>query len=127
MLKRIYYDWNQIIKFLDKLAKLIEKDVSQFDGIYGIPRGGLPPAVILSHKLNLPLLLSPTKKSLIIDDISDTGKTLINYKPNKIATIFNTKWTKAKPDYFVAWKKSKDSWIVFPWEETKKKNEIKKM
>ena len=55
--------------------------------IYGLPRGGLPIAVSLSHKLKLPLLMNyadrklvTDKKILVVDDIADTGNTLKDFQ-----------------------------------------------
>ena len=41
-----------------------------FDGVFGIPRGGLCLAVGLSHSLDLPLLPAPNNHCLIVDDDS---------------------------------------------------------
>lgn len=70
---------------------------AKFDAILGVSRGGLIPATILSHKLNIPLIpityssvvgrgddknhpnVLPTvdyKSILIVDDICDSGYTL---------------------------------------------------
>jgi|SRR3989344_5629225 len=105
--------WKEFGKMADELAKKIKGD---FDGIYPIPRGGLPLGVALSHKLNLPLLEKPTKNSLIIDDISDEGNTLSKIKGKKIACLHSSLWTKTKPDWYVAVKKDKNDWIKYPWE-----------
>lgn len=112
-MKLIKITWNEYQDMINKLVKQIK---GNFDGIYGVPRGGLPIAVSLSHKLNIPLLLHPTENSLVVDDISDTGKTLSSHKNKKIAVLFNTKWTKTNPDFYIDWKNDKDSWIIFPWE-----------
>lgn len=115
-MQKIHIDWEMFGILVDKLSNKIKRKGLKFDGIYGIPRGGLPIAVCLSHSLNLPLLLYPTKNSLVIDDISDTGKTLKSFKNRKIACLYSSKWTETNPDYFVLTKEDKDSWIVFPWE-----------
>ena len=52
----------------------------KFEGVYGIPRGGLCLAVALSHSLGLPLLDKPKNNSLIVDDVYDTGCTLEKIK-----------------------------------------------
>ena len=60
------------------------------------------------------------KKYKIIDDITDTGKTLNNYKKmdsSEIAyyvTIHEHEQSSVKPDYSVLYKE--DKWIVYPWE-----------
>jgi len=115
-MNNITLSWSDFGNLVEKLADKIKKSKEKFDGVYGIPRGGLPLAVILSHKLNIPLVLEPTENSLIADDTSDTGKTLKKTRHKKIATLFSTAWTSMKPDFFISMKKSKDDWIIFPWE-----------
>ena len=86
--------------------------------IYGIPRGGLPLAVSLSHRLNIPLVKNQSeinKRTLICDDISDGGNTLKQYREtNFIVTIYTTRHTKTVPNYS-AYVRGK-SWVKFPWE-----------
>ena len=115
-MKKIYVTWNEYQQMIDILGSELKKCDEKFDGIYGIPRGGLPMAVSLSHILNLPLLLYPTKNTLVVDDISDTGKTLASHKNKKIVTLFSTTWTITKPDFWTVFKENKDSWIIFQWE-----------
>lgn len=116
MTKKIILTWTQVGKMIDKLAVKIKKSGIKFDGIFGIPRGGLPLAVILSYKMDIPVLLYPTKDTLVVDDISDNGYTLQRIKHKKIATIYSTDWTITVPDWFVGKKLSKNDWLVFPWE-----------
>ncbi len=115
-LKKIYISWDQVDKMIDHLVREIKRSGEKFDGVYGIPRGGLPLAVVLSYKMNIPVLLYPTKNTLVVDDISDEGYTLQRMKNKKIATLYSTEWTITQPNWFVKMKKSKDDWLVFPWE-----------
>jgi len=114
-MEKIFYTWEQIDTGVEELVSQIKKSKLKFDGLYGIPRGGLPLAVMLSYQLNLPLLVYPTVNTLVVDDISDTGKTLMSMKNKKIACLFNSKWTKVKPDFYAYTKTNKQSWIMFPW------------
>lgn len=88
----------------------------RFDGVYGIPAGGLVLAVYLHYRLKLPLLLAPTENSLIVDDIVDVGLTMSHYisKGNFTAAIFCKKGGKWKPNIWLREKEEK--WIRFPWE-----------
>jgi uncharacterized protein len=113
---KIYITWEETMKMVEELVQKIKDSKMNFDGIYGIPRGGLPIAVILSYRLNTPVLLYPTKETLVVDDISDNGFTLQRMKNKKIATLYSTNWTITKPDWFVKMKESQDDWLVFPWE-----------
>jgi len=118
-MKFVKVSWKEYDRMINKLAKQIMQCGKKYDGIYGVPRGGLVPAISLSHILKLPLLLYPTENSLVVDDISDTGMTLKGIKNKHIACLFTTKWTATKPDFYVKYKKSLLSWIVFPWETIK--------
>jgi len=107
-------------EFDDMTKLLIEKIKAKnvfFDGVYGVPRGGLTLAVILSHCFDIPLLMYSTDKSLVVDDIADEGITLSNVKHKIIATLFSTAWTKTVPDCYVKMKGDRSSWIVMPWED----------
>lgn len=115
-MNKIYLTWEEIGKMIEDLVVKIKNSGEKFDGIFGIPRGGLPLAVILSYRFEIPLLLYPTKNTLVVDDISDNGFTLQRMKNKKIATLFSTDWTITKPDWFVEKKKSQEDWLVFPWE-----------
>ncbi len=88
----------------------------KFTGVYGIPRGGMVLAILYSHKTGIPLLLAPHKDCLIIDDIADTGETLLHYskKGYTIATMYYHQQSKVKPDYY--YEEKGDKWIVYPWE-----------
>jgi hypoxanthine phosphoribosyltransferase len=108
--------WKVFEQMLNNLVHKIKKSNYKFDGIYGVPKGGIIIAVCLAYKLNLPLLLYPTNNSLLVDDISDSGNTLKNIKHKKIATLFSSTWTKVIPNYFIKIKKDMNSWIIFPWE-----------
>ena len=116
-MKKIKFTWDEFDMYVNSLANQIKSSKIKFDGIYGLPRGGLPFAVSLSHQLNIPLLLKPEPGCLIADDISDTGHALFNYPDHFIVTLFTTTWTKTVPNIAYFNKMRQDDWIVFPWEE----------
>ena len=115
---KLHLTWQDIDELVDKLHKEIIKSGIKVEKIYGIPRGGLIPAVLLSHKMNIPLTnYMYSKNVLIIDDICDSGQTLeevltdnptavLHYKPH--TSIF-------KPTLYSEEFKN-DDWIVYPWE-----------
>lgn len=119
--------WEQVGQYLNNIVSKVDKD--KISGVYGIPRGGLTLAAWLSHKLYVPLLTAPSDNCIIIDDICDSGESLLHYvnqsstpegekdKGYFITTMFYTKNNKyrVKPDYYFDLKE--DKWIVFPWEE----------
>ena len=72
-----YLSWKDVEDLIDILHSNIIESNLKFDKIYGISRGGLIPAVLLSHKMGVPLTnYAYTKNTLIVDDICDSGKTL---------------------------------------------------
>ncbi len=130
------------------ISKQIKESGFKPEVLIAINRGGLVPARILSDSLNIPHLYvigisfysrvgvrkeTPEvtqplsvdisgKKVLIVDDISDTGKSLIlakeyvsklNPAEIKTATIHHKPKSIFKPDYF---HKTTEAWIVYPWE-----------
>lgn len=118
--------WEQVNEYLNTIAEKVDnKDIS---GVYGIPRGGLVLAAWLSHKLYVPLLSAPANRCIIIDDICDSGESLMHYckqsstpdedkrKGYFITTMFyRQNDLNIVPDYYYDVKGNK--WIVFPWEE----------
>ncbi len=112
------YTWNQFDKDIKTLAKLIGKRKNKFNSVWGPTRGGLPLAVCLSHALGLKFAAKPTgKKTLIVDDIADTGKTLQKFfdKGYFIATLYYHRQSSFQPQVWL--REKKDKWIIFPWEK----------
>lgn len=140
--------WNQIYDMLIDLSQKIQKLKYQPEMIIAIAKGGVIPAQILSDLLetNQPSTiqiefyqniaqpkLEPTlkdlisisiksKKILIVDDISDTGKTLKfaqtylqEQGPSEIktATLYFKPKSATKPDFY---EKQTNNWVIFPWE-----------
>ena len=86
-------------------------------GIYGVPRGGLCLAVALSHALELPLLMAPESRCLIVDEVFETGQTLAALRQQWPDAAFAVWVSKISP----AWWEAVDvtnsqEWLVFPWE-----------
>lgn len=116
-----YVSWQEVEDFVDKLVKEVNK--WSFTGVYGLPRGGLPIAVMLSHRLHIPLLMNACDGCLIVDDICDSGESLLHYRDNAsgsqhtayyVATMFYRANQFVLPDFWL-YRKEED-WIVFPWE-----------
>jgi hypothetical protein len=119
--------------------------------IYGIPRGGIIPAVMLSHLLDKPFCsiftrYATQKKdlscSLLVDDIIDTGGTLIkyplrNHKVRYIASVIGKKLGVTKVlnhysdiDLSVTVGQMLDnynSWLIFPYESVDKELEHERL
>ena len=120
-----FISWDQYQAAIDGMVRQYEEHYKnlQCGAIYGLPRGGLPIAVSLSHRLNLPLLMNyydrkvvTDKKILGVDDIADTGHTLNDFDNNNniIFTIHHHDDSITTPHFWM-WDKD-DKWIVYPWE-----------
>lgn len=117
-----YIKWKDIEEYLKAVKERYSSE--KITGVYGIPRGGLIFAVILSHMMNIPLLLAPTENCIIIDDICDSGESLVHYyknssgnKNNKyhITTMYYKENNLVVPEFYL--KEKENKWIVYPWEE----------
>lgn len=120
--EKVYVTWKDMEEFVDSLIQEMNRQNFKPTGVYGIPRGGLILATLISYKLDIPLLLNASKDCLIVDDIADSGRTLLHYTENDtqfnkyfIATMYYHKRSIVKPNYYKFEKN--DKWIVFPWEE----------
>jgi len=122
-----FITWEQyddyITKIFDWVDQLQRYQGLQLGAVYGLPRGGLPIAVSLSHELNLPLLMDyydrkivTDKQILVVDDIADTGHTLKGFENehNVIVTLHFHEQSIVKPDFYC--EEKGDKWIVYPWE-----------
>jgi hypoxanthine phosphoribosyltransferase len=89
-------------------------DYPNIDSVMGLPRGGLIPAVLISHELGLPYVQHPGKNTLVVDDINDTGHTL-SKAPGAYWAVLHNKPTSKFKDCIYA-KEVGDQWIVYPWE-----------
>jgi len=111
-----YFTWSDFDKSGEHISKKCK--FLEFSGIYGVPRGGLCLAVALSHKLKIKLISQPTKNSLIVDDVYETGITLTNIK-NIEGAMFFVLFSKINPTWWnTVHVTKKGQWIVFPWENT---------
>jgi len=116
-IKQRKISWSEIEKCCDKLVdEIVERHLdSSKINMYAIPRGGLIPAVIISHKLNMKMVQRPNRYSIIIDDIEDSGKTLNKYRKNYCSYVLFSKRMRSN-DVFSAKYVKKNIWIKFPWE-----------
>lgn len=110
--------WDDVRGFVRQVCERTRDDRPV--GVYGPPRGGLCLAVMVSHVLGIPMLMAPCRGCLVIDDICDSGKTLLHIRESygdsvKIATMYFVDGALVVPDIW-ARKKAPDVWVVFPWE-----------
>lgn len=109
---KIKITYERLQQDVHTLAKLINKD--EYTGLYGIPRGGVPVAILLSSHLGLPLVDSIDEGTLIVDDLVDSGKTLEQYDNNDIAVLYTKPHSPQIARYSV---NILNGWIEFPYEE----------
>ena len=118
---KIYLSWEDVEYLIDVLVSWVKEEQPQIDSVMGLPRGGLIPAVMLSHKLDIPLVFEPTIKTLIVDDICDSGKTFIEidskYPNLKFACLHLKTHTSKFIPHIWAISRDSDNWIVYPWEQ----------
>jgi hypothetical protein len=113
---KLKLSWDDVSRSVDDLCKKIPMELPLIDSVHGIARGGLIPAVMISHKLNLPYVNAVGKNTLVIDDIADSGVTLekapgvytavLHYKPH--TSCF-------KPNLWAELHEG-DEWLIYPWE-----------
>jgi uncharacterized protein len=132
--------WDQFDEYVDILAGEIANSPWVPEHIIGLARGGLPLAVALSHKFDIPMtavhwqtrdgavqqVVNCPENSLVVDDINDSGLTLQSFmsvkaqrpKSMRTAVLINKSESVYDPDY-TAWDSPYDSdvWFEFPWEK----------
>ena len=113
-----YYTWNSFDRDVTRIVRALKKTGKHFDGVWGPPRGGLPLAIMLSHELGIPLLHTPkSRKTLIVDDMADTGETLKRFfGTHTIATLYYHPQSVVIPTVWI--RKKGKRWVVFPWEKS---------
>ena len=117
-----FITWDYIETAVDNIASQIESSELNIEYILGMPRGGLIPAVMLSHKLNIPLFrpgMVLNNKVLIVDDICDSGLTLHKYNVITTATIHTKESASVQPTFY--YEVVDKDWIVYPWERADSK------
>jgi hypoxanthine phosphoribosyltransferase len=112
---KIYLSWDDTIDLVNTLCEKIITEQPNIDSVFGLKRGGLIPAVMISHKLGLPWSDVMLPNTLVVDDICDTGITLKNTVGVYTAVLHYKSQSKVIPTYY-AEEIENDSWIVYPFE-----------
>ena len=120
-MEKFYITWEEVEELVDLLAKQIAQSGYQIEYIFGLQRGGLIPAVLLSHKLGIPMTQNPYSANiLIVDDICDSGETfnefLFEYPHSKFACLHFKPHTSCFKPEFSANNFFLNNWIIYPWE-----------
>jgi hypothetical protein len=144
--------WQKMIDWIEQLSDMIKKDGFEPDSILAIARGGLIPGRLIADHLRLKSLyvmkvefytneekgavlkepkttqecpeFAKGEKVLVVDDISDSGESLIHAvkalkEKNegievKVAVLYRREETKYIPDYCI---ETEERWVIFPFEE----------
>lgn len=122
---------------VQRLVKQLEQSKHNIGHILALGRGGFVPGVILSHKLGIPLVplmwqtrdgsmqqqYTATTRTLIIDDINDSGQTLADVTSKCLfphghltAVLINKTSSSFKKVDFYAEVGDDNVWYEFPWE-----------
>lgn len=132
MVKKYFYNWVEFDTDVKKIINYIKKMNLIIKAIYAIPKGGLVLGVTLANHFKVPLFtqnILPAIKHcgsehiLVVDDVSDTGKTLIKIPfidECVVITLFVKPHTKYMPHFYCR-QVYDDDWIVYPWEGKHKK------
>ncbi len=140
--------WDEVAGLCESLASSITSSGFAPDVLVGVSRGGLVPVRLLSDLLGVsdiytvrvsfyknvgktadfPRLVQPLpgrldgKKALIVDDVSDTGRSLLVARDHvkrmgaedvKAATLHFKPHSTFCPDFFIG---RTGDWLVYPWE-----------
>ncbi len=143
------FSWEQITQLSKELAQKIKESGFKPDCLIGVAIGGLIPLGLLAQELNVGnvLIVGATsytgkeqgklkinylpeadlagKKILLVDEVSETGKTLQGivaalkkkYHPGELRTAtlaVNIKTSKFRPDFCPL---EVEEWTIFPWEK----------
>jgi len=147
--------WREIELLSLEIAERVSS-TQRVDAIIAILRGGWLPASLIADYMGIkklgaievkfykaigetaekPVVVQPLTMSirglriLVVDDVSDTGKTLAttvsflnHYGPQEVktATLFLKPWSTFKPDYYA---RETASWIIFPWDKAETASEL---
>jgi len=154
-MQKTFLDWRDIEELVAQLIKQLPGD---YDALLAIARGGLVPCCLISEHMDMrnilvaavmhytgvgqtidrPLFLQfpddillADKRILVIDDVWDTGKTIMAVKArlngvgcdHAVATLHYKparSHTPDRPDYFAS---VTDDWIVYPWDPEHERTE----
>lgn len=136
--------FTDVYKWCTKIAQRLNQKPSV---IIGLTRGGLVPAVVLSHMMSVPMIAVsyssmkgrgefkgydgtlptkdiPGKNILIVDDICDSGHTLLEISKYytdlghdvQTATLFYKQGAVTRPTYHCQDLPFDGGWVTFPWE-----------
>jgi xanthine phosphoribosyltransferase len=154
-----YIPYESFLADVEAVAVQIEADSWKPDFLVGIGRGGLVPAAFLSHRLDIAMLsvdissgeagfadellvklaakIDAGRRLLIIDDINDSGGTILalrsaieekagNGQQLRVAVLIDNVRSRAVAEYCARRIDRDDDkrWFVFPWEAVARREEL---
>lgn len=142
MTDKIHISWSEFHQDVKELCKKINQS-GNYDKIVAISRGGLIPAGIISYELNIrntsviniatyvgskhlkldhvdnpEFVGEVNEKTLIVDDLSDSGQTFNvmrrQFPKGKFVTVYTKNKGQSEVDIYA--RLMPDEWLVFPWD-----------
>jgi len=120
MKKTKQISWAEIMRCVKEMVPNLKK--LDFENIYAIPRGGLVAGVMLSHRLDIPLIIDKSLiggKTLLVDDIVDSGKEMKKWRARypylAFVSLYERYNSEIKPD-LSGLEILHDYYLIFPWE-----------
>lgn len=122
-MEKTQISYQKLQQDVEKLSEKIDK--SKYDGVYAIPRGGVPVAALLSAYLGVGLLnkedlegLTP-QRVLVVDDLIDSGKTIDEYikAGHDVAVLYRKSHSPLESSNLIL-VETIDGWIELPYENT---------
>ena len=125
MKQKVFLSWKWVDDQLNIIGDKLEGNELEF--VAGIPRGGLIPAVMFSHAFGVKYISYSSakmlpkevrEKTLVVDDIADTGISLkeaddIGFMTGTLALRSTSKTSPLVYGEVIYDKR----WLVFPWEK----------
>jgi len=111
---RLHLTWADCEAAADEVAASVGH--LEIAGVYGIPRGGIPAALLIAARLGVPVVGTPDDPgTLVVDDLFDSGATAREFGSRHVAALFR----KPHSPQLELWHSGPtlDGWLVFPWED----------
>ena len=116
MKHKVYLTWKEVDTLVTILKNKVLDKLPEIDSVMGIARGGLIPAVMLSHKLGVPYTQLVGPNTLVVDDICDSGETLKDAPGSYTATLHYKSSAISTPNVYASLLLNENQWISYPWE-----------
>ena len=115
MIERI--EWEDVSRAVNRIGNSWAS--SSVRAVYGVPRGGLAPALLVAERLGVKVVETdqlgkvPRGMLLVVDDLVDSGGTLSQYLGGPTDALFRKPHA---PSHLAPGAESRDGWLEFPWE-----------